>query len=149
MARITVIDALSEIWPVDARELIYGEADDVAVRVRDSNGAPIDLTGFSVDCAVEFFMADVAVDRVKTAPPKSTLRISDFTLHESQPRTLPASITSATDGTVAVAVPSDLCPGNPDVDAVRTLVGLVYVQRLKSTTRRTTRALLIYRRGPS
>ena len=149
MARISVIDELAEVWPVSAAELIYGEADNIPLRVVDGTGAAVDLSGFRVECAVEFFMADVVVDRARTSEARPTLRISEFELHDAHPRTLPASITNAEAGAVSVSVPSDLCPINPEADAVRTLVVLVYAQRLKGTTRRTTRALLIYRRGPS
>ena len=147
MARVSITGDYAESYPIEAHEVIHGDSYPLVLTVRDERGAAIDLTGWTTDTGADFHLADVKVLR-PGGDGVMALTVTNFESTDDPPRDLTSSVSDAAAGEVTVDLPADLSPLNPAVDASRTVCAILYIQRLRGSTRRTTRALLIYRRGP-
>ena len=148
MARVSVAGDYRESYPIEAFEVIVGDTYPLIVTVRDEAGAAIDLTGWTTETAADFHRVDVEARRPGTDGLASLL-LTNFKSTDDPPRDLTSLVSDAAAGEVEVTLPSDLSPINPDVDATRTVCAILYIQRIQAARKRTTRALIIYRHGPS
>ena len=147
MTRVNVIGAYSESAPISAHEILHGDAFGVEEMIIDDTGYAIDLTGYTMTATAEFADADVKVSRPGNTTELPVVSIEKLELRQDAPRQLTATVTNATEGIAEVAIPSDLSPTNPDPAAERTVLAILYVQRRSGAIIRTTRIVLVYRRG--
>ena len=147
MTRVNVIGAYSETAPISAHEILHGETFGVEEMIIDDAGHAIDLTGYTMTATAEFADADVKVSRPGNTTELPVVSIEKLELRQDAPRQLTATVTNATEGIAEVAIPSDLAPHNPDPATVRTVLAILYVQRRSGAIIRTTRIILVYRRG--
>ena len=148
MARVSITGSFQESYPIEAHELVHGDSFPLIVTVRDEHGAVINLSGWTTEAACDFHLVDVTVKRpgMDGLP---ALGLTNFESTEDPPRNLTSSVSDAAAGEVSVDLPADLSPLNPAIDASRTVCAIIYVQRIQAPRKLTTRAVLIFRHGPS
>ena len=148
MARVSITGDYQESYPIESFEVIHGDTYPLIVTVRDERGAVIDLTGWTTETAADFHLVDVKVLRPGMDGLMSLI-LTNFKSTDDPPRDLTSSVSDAAAGEVTVDLPDDLAPQNPALDATRTVCAILYVTRLQAARKLTTRALVIYRHGPS
>ena len=122
----------------------------------DGTGAAVDLSGWTTECAVEFFMADVDVEARRPGHQMAwwptLMLLTNFKSTDDPPRNLTSSVSDAAAGEVVGDLAQrPVAPINPDVDATP-YIGLrdfVHSKNPGCAQAHHAGAVLIYRRGPS
>ena len=148
MARVSITGDYAESYPIEAHEVIHGDTYPLIVTVRDERGQAVDLAGWTTSTAADFHLVDVKVVRLGMDGLMSLI-LTNFESTEDPPRDLASSVSDAAAGEVTVDLPRDLAPINPAIDASRTICAILYIQRIQAPRELTTRAVLIFRHGPS
>ena len=147
MPKVSMIGSFHEVEAVDAYEVVVGETFPLESLILDDAGHAVDLTGFTMSAAAEFVDADVKISRPGNTTELPVVSIEDLTLRQDAFRTLTATVTNATEGIAEVVIPPDLSPVNPAPATSRTVLAILYLTRTHTAVIRTTRIVLVYRRG--
>lgn len=151
MPRISRVRAIEQPDISEALEWFVGDATSMSgvVQSDDADATPVDLTGVTLQFAVEFYRCTVVERSVRTA----NLVVSNFVRDMGRPTKV---ITAVVDpdqannpGEFLLELPADLLPGDPPAADITTdvPVGLCYLRRSDSAEVRTVRFLIVFRRG--
>ena len=148
MPRISQIDIIDAADLSEAIEWLHGDASLFEGIIEDDDGNAVDLSGAAMTARAEFYEAD----KVEYKSGRNAgLIIEGFTKAAQANEDLTVVIDAdqaANPGEFTMQIPADLLSDNPALDLESTVpCAVVYVQRTEGTEVRTSRTLVVFRRG--